>query len=319
MPMSARSLGNGRVWGRALTWIKFFQLLYRGSKANAGAQLQEVPLEIDEIERARASGDRTPDLHVPRRRDKISFAEGRVEGRADIERLPCEIVEAEPLVVTKAARFRAHKDVRHHLHRERRADPERRFAQGLAGPAQPRLRRLVADIERREQTAGYQFAVGKHAKIGAVLVARRPAHLVRKTPTGLDAQRQPERRVLALEQTVSRVERDGLQRPLAAIVDPVHPRDVVIGDRRHGGETEPVGETVFGLERRRDVVVGAAGLAETAGRIGFEFLFSRFPGVAAFREAEHMLGIDLAVPMFASVGRRGTGYSEPGQQNQYRP
>src|SRR5262249_38234338 len=158
--------------------------LVSSSKANAAAQLQEVPLEIDEIERARASGHRAPDLHVPRRRDKVSFAEGRVEGRADIERLSGEIVEAEPVVVTKAARFRTDKDVRHHLHRERRADPERRFAQGLAGPAQPRLFRLVADIESREQTAGYQFAVGKHAKIRTVLVARRPAHLVRETPTG---------------------------------------------------------------------------------------------------------------------------------------
>src|SRR5262245_8461930 len=101
----------------------------------------------------------------------------------------------------------------------------------------------------------------------------------------LDAERQPERRVLAIEQAESRVERDGLQRSLAAIVNSVHARDVVIGDRRHGGETESVRETVFGLERRRDVVVGAAELAETAGRIGLKFLFSRFAGVAAFREA----------------------------------
>src|SRR5262245_43469560 len=93
----------------------------RRSKGNAGAQLHLVPLEIDEIERARASRYRAPDLHVPRRRDKISFAEGRVEGWADIERLSRETVEAEPLVMTKAARFRADKDVRHHLHRERRA------------------------------------------------------------------------------------------------------------------------------------------------------------------------------------------------------
>src|SRR5262249_32559126 len=101
----------------------------------------------------------------------------------------------------------------------------------------------------------------------------------------------------------------------------IHARDVVIGNRRHGGETESVGEAVFGLERRRDVVVGAAGLAETAGRIRFEFLFSRFAGVAAFREAEHMLGVDLGglVRMLAAIGRRGTGCSEPGQQNQYRP
>src|SRR5262245_26591052 len=150
MPMSARSLGNGRVWGRALTWIKFFQLLYRGSKANAGAQLQEVPLEIDEIERARASRHRAPDLHVPRRRDKISFAEGRVEGRANIERLSREIVEAEPLVVTKVAHFCANENVRHHLHRECRSDPERRFAQRLPRPPQPDLFRLVEDIERGE-------------------------------------------------------------------------------------------------------------------------------------------------------------------------
>src|SRR5262245_8506837 len=144
----SRFLGNGRVWGRALTWIKFFQLLYRHSKAKAGAQLHLVPLEIDEIERTRASGYRAPDLHVPRRRDKISFAEGRVEGRADIERLPLKTVEAESLVVTKAAHFRADEDIRHHLHRERRANPERRFAQGLPRPAQPRLCRLRSE-ERR--------------------------------------------------------------------------------------------------------------------------------------------------------------------------
>src|SRR5262249_56097934 len=126
---------------------------------------------------------------------------------------------------------------------------------------QPWLFRLVADIESREQTGGYQFVVGKHAKIRTVLVARRPAHLVRETPTGLDAQRQPERRVLALEQAVSRVERDGLQRPVAAIVNPVHPRDVVIGDSRHGGETGPGGGTGFGLGGRREVGLVSAGAA----------------------------------------------------------
>ena len=75
------------------------------SKASADAQLHVVALEIVEIERARASGHRAPDLNVPCRRDKVSFAEGRVESRADVERLPRETVEAEPVVVTKVARF----------------------------------------------------------------------------------------------------------------------------------------------------------------------------------------------------------------------
>jgi hypothetical protein len=56
------------------------------SKASADAQLHEVALEIVEIERARGSGHRAPDLNVPRRRDKVSFAEGRVESRARIVR-----------------------------------------------------------------------------------------------------------------------------------------------------------------------------------------------------------------------------------------
>ena len=76
------------------------------SKASADAQLHVVALEIVEIERARGSGHRAPDLNVPRHRDKISFAERRVESRADVERLPRETVEAEAVVVTKVARFR---------------------------------------------------------------------------------------------------------------------------------------------------------------------------------------------------------------------
>src|SRR5262249_27290272 len=80
------------------------------SKANAGAQLHLVPLEIVEVDRARDSGRRAPDLNVPRGRDKISFAERRVEGRADVECLPRETVEPEPVVVTKVARFRADED-----------------------------------------------------------------------------------------------------------------------------------------------------------------------------------------------------------------
>src|SRR5262245_63624608 len=120
------------------------------SKTHAEAQLHLVPLETDEIERARACGHRAPDLHVPRGRHEISSAEGRVECRADIKRLPSETVEAEPVVVAKIARLRTNKDVRHYLHRERRSQPERRFAEGLCGPVQAPLFRLVADIDRGE-------------------------------------------------------------------------------------------------------------------------------------------------------------------------
>jgi hypothetical protein len=49
----------------------FVQLQFFGhtrcSKANADAQLHLVPLEIVEIERARGSRHRAPDLNVPRR------------------------------------------------------------------------------------------------------------------------------------------------------------------------------------------------------------------------------------------------------------
>src|SRR5260221_8270643 len=55
------------------------------SKASADAQLHVVALEIVEIERVRSSRHRAPDLNVPRRRDKVSLAEGRVESRADVE------------------------------------------------------------------------------------------------------------------------------------------------------------------------------------------------------------------------------------------
>src|SRR5215472_12670238 len=102
-------------WGRS--FIKSRSVI---SKPNAGAQLHLVPLEIVKVEYARRCGHRAPDLNVPRGRDEISFAERRVEGRADIERLPRETVEPEPVVVTKVARFRADENAGHHLHRERR-------------------------------------------------------------------------------------------------------------------------------------------------------------------------------------------------------
>src|SRR5262249_45605579 len=127
--------------------------------------------------------------------------------------------------------------------------------QGLPRPAQPRLLRLVDDVQRGKQAAWYQLAIGKQPKFSALLVGRRSARLVRETPMGLDAQRQPERRALAIQQAGSRVERDGLQGPSAAIIEPVHARDVVIGDRRDGREAEPVREAVLGLERGRDVIV----------------------------------------------------------------
>src|SRR6516165_8275428 len=142
--------------------------------------------------------------------------------------------------------------------------------------------------------ANSRLAIGEQTKCSALLVGRRPAHLVRETPMGLDAQRQPERRALAIEQAVSRVERDGLQGSSAAIIEPAHAGDVVIRDRRIDGEPEPFREAVFGLERRRDVIIGAAELAKTAGRISLELLFARCPDVAAFREAEHVFGIDFA-------------------------
>src|SRR5215831_18539928 len=97
----------------------------QGSKRNADAQLRLMALEIGEIERARASGDRSPDLHVPRRREETSLAKGRIQGRSHIDRLACECIEAEPLVVAKVACFRADEDVWHHLHRERCSDAQR--------------------------------------------------------------------------------------------------------------------------------------------------------------------------------------------------
>src|SRR5262249_7254855 len=154
------------------------------------------------------------------------------------------------------------------------SDAKRRFAEGFSGRVYARLRGLVAEVDCGEQSARDQFAIGKHAKLGTLLVRRRAGHVVYKTPMWLDAQRQPERRVSTIEEPISRVERYRLQCPLATIIDRAHPRDVVIGNGRHGGETEPIREAVFRLQRRRDVVVGAAEPAETAGRIGLQFLFS---------------------------------------------
>src|SRR6266480_146824 len=87
----------------------------RKSKADTEPQLRLVPLEIDEIEHARASGHRAPDLDAPCRRYEVALAKGRIKGRADIKRLPGEAVETEPLVVPKIARLHADKYVRHGL------------------------------------------------------------------------------------------------------------------------------------------------------------------------------------------------------------
>src|SRR5204863_809392 len=77
------------------------------SNADTEPQLHLVPLEIDEIEHARASGHPAPDLNAPRRRHEVALAEGRIKGRADIKRLPGEAVESEPVVVPKIAHLHA--------------------------------------------------------------------------------------------------------------------------------------------------------------------------------------------------------------------
>src|SRR5262249_25017833 len=50
-------------------------------------------------------------------------------------------------------------------------------------------------------------------------------------------------------------------------------------------------------------------LAETAGRIGLELLFARCPDVAAFREAEHVFGIDFGGLVRACAGAAVRGAS----------
>src|SRR5262249_37703596 len=170
-----------------------------------------VPVEIDQIECTRACGHRAPDLHVPRRRQEIALTEGRVQSRANVKRLASEAIQAEALVVPKAAHFRADKHIRHDLHCKGGCDAERGIAESLSGGAYARLRGLVAEVERGEQPTRYQLAIGKRAKRRALLVGRRPARVVGETPVRLDAYRQAERRVLAIEQAVSRVEGNRLQ------------------------------------------------------------------------------------------------------------
>src|SRR5262245_38251609 len=152
--MIARIRGNvllRHAGGLDLAMLIFFnRSKERRSEADTEPQLRLVPLEIDKIERARACGHGAPDLNAPRRRHEVTLAEGRIKGRADVKRLPSETVEAEPVVVAKIARLRANKDVRHYLHRERRSQPERRFAESLCGPAQACLFRFVAKIDRGE-------------------------------------------------------------------------------------------------------------------------------------------------------------------------
>src|SRR5262245_32221857 len=166
--------------------------------------------------------------------------------------------------------------------------------EGLVGYAQPGPLLPVPDVDRTKQTIGHQLAIGDQQEPGAELIARRATRVVFETPLGNDRDREPDGRSLAIEQPEPRVDGEALQRGLAAVVKSVHARDVVARNRCRGRNAEVFAEGVFGLDGGCEVAVGARRSAEAADGVGLELLFTHGSNIAAFGEAEHVLGIELA-------------------------
>src|SRR5579883_1665232 len=138
-------------------------------KTDAEHQPGLVALEIDEIDRCRRGGRPPPSLDAPGRRQPRALRELEVGNRADEERLPRKILQADAVIIPEIAGFAAEQDVRMHLHHgaERRAD------RGLlhcsprrceAGPF-----RLVDEIERGNRHIRHQLTLKDSRDIRAVI------------------------------------------------------------------------------------------------------------------------------------------------------
>jgi hypothetical protein len=109
----------------------------------------------------------------------------------------------------------------------------------------------------------------------------------------LGVDRQPERRLGAIEQPVAGFERQGLKCRLAAIVEPGGAGDVVIGGRRGCFEAQVVGRDELEAQHGRQRGIGAGALAEAAAQFALDFLVADLADVGADVESEQMLGVDL--------------------------
>ena len=82
-------------------------------EADGKPQPRLIAIEMDEIEGTRTSRRRAPGLSVPCCGNECVFAKFGVESRAEIERLPREIVQRQPLILTEVARLEADENAVH--------------------------------------------------------------------------------------------------------------------------------------------------------------------------------------------------------------
>src|ERR1700719_346809 len=103
-------------------------------------ELELMPLEVHEIERAWDSGSPTPGLKIPGGREPSSLTEPRVKRRAQIDRLPGKCVQCGTVVTAQIARFSSDPHARRHLRRDGGSDAERRL---LLDPARRQQARSI--------------------------------------------------------------------------------------------------------------------------------------------------------------------------------
>src|SRR6266851_1148857 len=153
------------------------------------------------------------------------------------------------------------------------------------GRAQPRRIGLIQEIEGTEYPVRNQLLVGGDQYLDAVAVGGGAADVVDQAPLRLYADGKPDRRLLALEQSISQIERQALERRLTTVVEAGHTRNIEIGDARAARNSHVPYRRILGFQRLRERAVGTFALSEAAARLALEFLLSDVADVRADGES----------------------------------
>src|SRR3954462_3838184 len=123
------------------------------SKGDGKPQPRLLTIKIDEIESPRTSLGRAPGLNVPCCRNECVLAKFGVESRADIDRLPREIVQRQPRILTEVAHLKADENAVRRQRRQGACHSECGFARNIGTPVQPCPFEFIAQVDGSEKLA----------------------------------------------------------------------------------------------------------------------------------------------------------------------
>src|SRR5262249_21905772 len=172
MSLRVRGRTQNSNLSRNLTWCRS-----KFARSTAPGALV-VPLQIWGVPRCRHEG-------VP--------AKSRVEGWADVERLPCEDIQRGPAVVAQVAHLPSKPRAGHDLRCKSGPCAREGFVLDAVGWKQvcPIVRKQ--EVDRADQLVTFELAVGEQLYFGTVVIGSHAARFVHETPMRRHAQGQAER------------------------------------------------------------------------------------------------------------------------------